>query len=62
MGFGLPGDPVIGKTKVYRGLTRMSADREKAKPTTEALRHGEENLPLINTDDTDRRKLNHKGH
>jgi len=33
-------DQVIGKTKAYRGLARMSADRE---------------LPLISTEDTDRK-------
>jgi hypothetical protein len=37
---GRSGDQVIGKTKAYRGLARMSADRE---------------LPLISTEDTDRK-------
>jgi len=32
----------IGKSKPYRGFTQMSADREKAKPTTEARRRGEQ--------------------
>jgi len=48
---------VIGKSKpVYRGLTRMSADRrEKPFTTEDAKEHGgrTKTLPLMNTDDTD---------